>query len=84
MREETRMATSEAARKLSEDKVPYLFLYGNGKSVDIIWTQFTPQASREYFEMMSETQVRGLPFIGSLQPWKIAPKKEEVKDENNW
>lgn len=36
MREETRMATSEAARKLSEDKVPYLFLYGDGKSVDII------------------------------------------------
>ena len=43
-----------------------------------------PQVSREYFERMSETQVRGLPFIGSLQPWKIAPKKEEVKDENNW
>lgn len=43
-----------------------------------------PQVSREYFERMSETQVRGLPFIGSLQPWKIAPKKEEVKDEDNW
>ena len=43
-----------------------------------------PQVCREYFERMSETQVRGLPFIGSLQPWKIAPKKEEVKDENNW
>ena len=39
-----------------------------------------PQVSREYFE----TQVRGLPFIGSLQPWKTAPKKEEVKDEDNW
>lgn len=43
-----------------------------------------PQVSREYFERMSETQVRSLPFIGSLHPWKIAPKKEEVKDENNW
>ena len=43
-----------------------------------------PQVSREYFERMSETQVRGLPFIGSLQPWKTAPKKEEVKDEDNW
>lgn len=43
-----------------------------------------PYVSKEYFERMSETQVRGLPFIGSLQPWKIAPKKEEVKDENNW
>lgn len=43
-----------------------------------------PQVSREYFERMSETQVRGLPLIGSLQPWKIAPKKEEVKDEDNW
>lgn len=43
-----------------------------------------PYVSREYFERMSETQVRGLPFIGSLQPWKIAPKKEEVKDEDNW
>lgn len=43
-----------------------------------------PQVSREYFERMSETQVRGLPFIGSLQPWKIAPKKEEAKDEDNW
>lgn len=43
-----------------------------------------PQVSREYFERMSETQVRGLPFIGSLQPWKVSPKKEEVKDEDNW
>ena len=43
-----------------------------------------PYVSREYSERMSETQVRGLPFIGSLQPWKIAPKMEEVKDENNW
>lgn len=22
--------------------------------------------------------------IGSLQPWKTDPKKEEVKDEDNW
>ena len=36
MREETRMATSEAARKLSEDKVPYLFLYGDGKSGNLL------------------------------------------------
>ena len=43
-----------------------------------------PQVSREYFERMSETQVRSLPFIGSLQPWKISPKKEEIKDEDNW
>lgn len=43
-----------------------------------------PQVSREYFERMSETQVRSLPFIGSLQPWKVSPKKEEVKDEDNW
>lgn len=37
MREETRKAASEAARKLSEEQVPYLFLYGDvNKDVDII------------------------------------------------
>ena len=44
-----------------------------------------PQVSREYFERMSETQVKNLPFIGSLQPWQINPKKDERKnDEDNW
>lgn len=37
MREETRKTASEAARKLSEEQVPYLFLYGDvNKDVDII------------------------------------------------
>lgn len=44
-----------------------------------------PQVSKEHFERMSETQVRNLPFIGSLQPWQINQKKEEKKnDEDNW
>ncbi len=45
-----------------------------------------PQVSKEHFERMSETQVRNLPFIGSLQPWQVSPKKEEEKKDNedNW
>lgn len=45
-----------------------------------------PQVSKEFFERMSEDQVRRLPFVGSLSPWGKAtteqPKRAE--EEEAW
>lgn len=43
-----------------------------------------PQVSKEFFERMSEEQVRNLPFIGSLLPWGKTAAQPRREEEEAW
>lgn len=43
-----------------------------------------PQVSKEFFERMSEEQVRNLPFIGSLSPWVKTAAQPRREEEEAW
>lgn len=43
-----------------------------------------PHVAKEFFERMSEEQVRNLPFIGSLSPWGKTAAQPRREEEEAW